>query len=77
MDEIDALAIPGIVSQYPNNHVSILRGQVWNDLLVLMGSGKNCIMLELILDCGIFTTIESGRGNLYQLSGQLHLRISR
>ena len=38
-----------------------------------MGNEKNRMMLELILDCGVFTAVECGKGNLYQLSGKLHV----
>ena len=61
--------VPGIVSHYPNSHVETLRGSIWNDVLSLLGKDGEQIMMDLLIDCGLFLTVSNGKGNLYQLSG--------
>lgn len=61
--------IYGIVSHYPNSHVSALKNETWTDVFGLLGKGGDWIMRDLVLDCGIFVLVDSGRGNYYQLSG--------
>ncbi|EEH04418.1 telomerase reverse transcriptase [Histoplasma capsulatum G186AR] len=61
--------IRGIVPQYPNKNVSILKNSPWTDVLDLLG--KNCeeIMLHLLLDCSIFIQVDEKNCIFYQLSG--------
>ena len=61
--------IPGIVSHYPNAHVNALKGSSWTEILGLLGQEGDSIMLDLILDCGVFLAGDEGLGNYYQLSG--------
>ena len=69
-DELCAVAgIPGIVSHYPNSNVSTLKSAIWNDALNLLGKESEQVMLDMIIQCGIFVKVESGKGNFYQLSG--------
>lgn len=63
-------SIPGVVSHYPNSHVSTLKDSVWADVLGLLGKEGERIMLDLILKFGIFVAVESGRENYYQLCGK-------
>lgn len=62
-------AIPGIYSLYPNQHVQILKEAPWPQLLVLLGNAGEEIMIDLLADCSLFTSVKSGHGNLFQLSG--------
>lgn len=62
-------AIPGLFSLYPNQHVQILKEDPWPQLLLLLGQSGERIMIDLLADCAIFTTIKVGKGNLFQLSG--------
>lgn len=62
-------AIPGVVSTYPNSHVIAMKALPWPRVLTLMGNEGEGVMIDLILDCGIYVSLESGRGNYYQLSG--------
>jgi len=41
----------------------------WPRVLTLLGKAGESLMLDLILDCGIFVPIESGHGSYHQLSG--------
>jgi telomerase reverse transcriptase len=41
----------------------------WQTLLDVLGKDGDKVMLDLILHCGIYLPIPSGRNNLYQLSG--------
>ena len=69
-DEQCAVAgIPGLTSHYPNNNVSILKSAGWMQIHGLLGKEGDRIMLDLILDCGIFIKVDSGQSNFYQLSG--------
>ena len=62
-------SIPGVVSHYPNEHVNNVKGALWADILRLLGKEGDKTMLDLILNTGLFVTVNNGKGNLYQLSG--------
>ena len=62
-------AIPGVVSAYPNSHVTNMKSSPWPRVLGVLGKEGEKIMIDLLLDCGIFTAIESSRGSYHQLSG--------
>ena len=68
-DHFTLAGIPGLVSHYPNSHVNKVKGALWGELLRIMGKDGEEIMLDLILDCGIFLAVEKGNSNYYQLSG--------
>ncbi|KUJ22915.1 uncharacterized protein LY89DRAFT_313971 [Mollisia scopiformis] len=63
-------AIPGIVSTYPNVHVTSMKAWPWPQFLALFGRQGEKMMIDLILDCGIFVPVENAHGSYYQLSGQ-------
>lgn len=70
-EEHDAMAsIPGVVSHYPNSHVSTLKSAIWADAYNLLGKEGDRIMLDMILNCGVFVGIKSGKDNFYQLCGK-------
>ena len=71
--EYSALSgIPGIVPQYPNRNVSLLKNHLWTQVLRLLGRNAEEIMLHLLLDCGLFVPVSGGKGRtIYQLSGML------
>jgi len=62
-------AIPGVISTYPNSHVTSIKASPWPQVLALMGKEGERMMIDLILDCGVFLPVRSGRGSYYQLSG--------
>ncbi|OWP01965.1 telomerase reverse transcriptase [Marssonina coronariae] len=64
-----AATIPGVISTYPNSHVTSMKAQPWTQVLILMGKEGERAMIDLILDCGVFLAIESGHGTFHQLSG--------
>lgn len=66
--------IPGVVSHYPNSHVSTLKNNLWADVLGLLGMEGERIMIDLILKFGIFVAVESGKENYYQLCGKCQSR---
>ena len=68
-DQCAIAGIPGLVSYYPNGNVDLLKGSAWTGILSLLGQEGDQIMLELLLDCGIYMAIDQGQGNYYQLSG--------
>lgn len=63
--------IPGIVIQFPNQNVQTLKEPPWADVLGLLGSSGEEIMMRLLFDCGLFTAINAKEGVFYQLSGAL------
>jgi telomerase reverse transcriptase len=72
-DENITFAIPGVISAYPNSHVTSIKAAPWPQVLALMGKEGERVMIDLILDCGIFLPVKNGRGNYHQLSGRLRL----
>ena len=64
-------SIPGLFSLFPNHHAETLKKTPWPELLVLLGKAGEQIMIDLLLDCGIFTSVSAGTGNMWQLSGRL------
>lgn len=69
-DHCAVAGIPGIISHFPNTNVSNLKDANWAMILSLLGKEGDRIMLDLVLDCGIFVAVTEGRGNFYQLSGE-------
>ena len=65
------VGIPGILAQCPNDHVAALKGSQWSEVRDLLGKEGERIMLSLVLDCGIFVGVSSGKDNFCQLSGKL------
>ena len=61
--------IPGVVIQFPNENVRILKESPWADILGLLGQSGDEAMLRLLFDCGIFAPVDAQRGIYYQLSG--------
>ncbi|KAM3066909.1 Telomerase reverse transcriptase [Clarireedia jacksonii] len=68
-DENFSTTIPGVNLTYPNSHVTSIKGWPWPQILGLLGKAGERIMVDLILDCGIFLPIENGNGSYHQLSG--------
>jgi telomerase reverse transcriptase len=62
--------IPGIVSQFPNQNVRTLKEGAWTEVLDLLGSCGDEIMMQLLFDCGVFAAINARKGIYYQLSGE-------
>ncbi|KAL5321239.1 hypothetical protein ACEPPN_012053 [Leptodophora sp. 'Broadleaf-Isolate-01'] len=62
-------SIPGVVSTYPNSHVTEMKARPWPQVLLLMGKEGERAMIDLILDCGVFLAVEKGHGTFNQLSG--------
>ena len=69
-DQCAIAGIPGLVSYYPNSNVDLLKGAAWTGVLNLLGKEGDQIMLDILLDCGLFVAIDEGQGNYYQLSGR-------
>jgi telomerase reverse transcriptase len=61
--------IPGVFAVYVNNHVWALKEEPWPQLLLLLGKAGERMMLDLLLDCAIFSRVTAGRDNYHQLSG--------
>jgi telomerase reverse transcriptase len=48
----------------------MIKSAPWPQILALMGKEGQRMMIDLILDCGIFVAVEIGHGNYFQLSGK-------
>lgn len=57
-------------SIFPNSHVTAMKAWPWPHVLALLGKVGERVMVDLIVDCGIFPEIENTNGNYYQLSGE-------
>jgi telomerase reverse transcriptase len=68
-DQPVAAGIRGLSCLYPNSHVTTLKSSAWRDLLQLLGRDGEKVMLDLILESGIFARVDVGKENYYQLSG--------
>ncbi|KAJ5841227.1 Telomere reverse transcriptase [Penicillium rubens] len=66
---VQQTSIPGIVSQFPNQNVQVLKDGAWAEVLDLLGSNGEEIMMQLLFDCGVFAAINARKGIYYQLSG--------
>jgi telomerase reverse transcriptase len=65
--------IPGIVSRYPNGHVSTFKNETWAQIFALLGRKGNQVMLDMILGSAIFVSVETGNQNYYQLCGRSYV----
>ncbi|KIW30624.1 uncharacterized protein PV07_06357 [Cladophialophora immunda] len=61
--------LPGIIRKHPNENLLTLKSSPWSDVLSLLGVDGEVIFASLLLDCGVFTRVASGRDNYFQLSG--------
>ena len=68
-DHCAVAGIPGIVPHYPNTNVNVLKASPWTEILGLLGTEGDSIMIDLFLDCGVFVAGNENLGNYYQLSG--------
>ncbi|KAE8444198.1 hypothetical protein EG329_000795 [Mollisiaceae sp. DMI_Dod_QoI] len=68
--ELATSAIPGVASIYLNDHVTSMKAWPWPQVLALFGKQGERMMIDLILDCGIFIPVENAYGSYHQLSGQ-------
>ena len=66
-----ACSIPGLVARFPNQNVVALKQAPWTDVLGLLGCNGDEIMLRLLLDCGVFVSIDTWKGIYNQVSGML------
>ena len=69
--------VHGVTSNYPNSLVNTLKNDPWTNVLDLLGKDGEPIMLDILLDCAIFVGVQSGKGNLYQLSGTSRFELSK
>lgn len=65
-------SIPSLAIQFPNQNVRTLKSAPWVDILGLLGSNGEEIMICLLLDCGIFVSVNARKGIYYQLSGMFY-----
>jgi telomerase reverse transcriptase len=62
--------IPGVVLEHPNSHVILMKAWPWPQVLAMLGNQGEKIMIDLVLDTGIFLAISGGMGTYHQLSGE-------
>lgn len=54
---------------FRNQYVDLLKSSPWPELLRLLGMGGEGIMIDLLVDCALFTRVENSRENYYQICG--------
>lgn len=52
----------------PNAHVETVKSARWAAVLCLLGEGGDKVMMDLLLDCGLFCA--EADGNVFQVSGK-------
>lgn len=62
-------AVRRLVPVYPNKHFNELKVDPWPQVLGLLGKGGDRVMIDLLVDCGIFLAAVNGRGNYFQICG--------
>lgn len=62
-------SIPGIYVLHPNPQVETVKQAPWPQLLKLLGRSGSHIMMDLLRDCAVFTSLARGSGNYRQISG--------
>ncbi|KFY15261.1 hypothetical protein V491_05723 [Pseudogymnoascus sp. VKM F-3775] len=65
-------AIRRLVPVYPNKNYSELKLDPWPQVLGLLGKGGDRVMIDLLVDCGIFLAAANGRGNYFQICDVLN-----
>ncbi|KAH7171136.1 hypothetical protein EDB81DRAFT_877138 [Dactylonectria macrodidyma] len=63
------VVIPGLFSLYPNSNVKAIKEAPWPQLLVLLGRSGEKMMIDLLVDCAIYVTVQAGIHNYEQRSG--------
>ncbi|KAL5345486.1 Telomerase reverse transcriptase [Pseudogymnoascus australis] len=71
-DSAPLSAIRRMVPVYPNKHYNELKVDPWPQVLGLLGKGGDRVMIDLLVDCGIFLAVVNGRGNYYVLNRYSH-----
>jgi hypothetical protein len=62
-------AVRRLVPVFPNKHFDELKLDPWPQVLGLLGKGGDRVMIDLLVDCGIFLAAGNGRGNYFQICG--------
>ncbi|KAI1262968.1 hypothetical protein F5Y18DRAFT_138184 [Xylariaceae sp. FL1019] len=60
----------GLRSIRSNPYVEALQQTPWPELLALLGDSGDRIMIDLLLDCAVFLTIDAHTNNVCQVSGK-------
>lgn len=61
----------GLRAVRANPYVESLQQSPWPQLLALLGESGERIMIDLLLDCAIFVSVDAGASNVCQISGRL------
>lgn len=64
-------SIPGLATVCTNEHAESIRGLAWHAILRLLGDGGENVLIDLLLNCGLFVPCDAAQGVYYQLSGAL------
>ncbi|RYC63893.1 hypothetical protein CHU98_g2326 [Xylaria longipes] len=58
-------AFPSLRVAYYNRRVQIVKEEPWPQLFLLLGKEGRHIIIDLLLDCFIFTAVRAGKDNFY------------
>lgn len=61
--------IPGVVQLHPNDNLAQVKTPAWHTIFAALGGDGESILTSLLLDCGLFSALDSGANNYYQVSG--------
>lgn len=61
---------PGIIQCHPSENLRQLKSEAWNRIFAALGAAGESIAASLFLDCGLFSSLDDGKDNYYQVSGQ-------
>lgn len=61
---------PGLVSSGYSENAATLRNAEWHDIANLLGAHGYPIMLDLLLNCGLFAPVDRKSSVVTQISGE-------
>lgn len=64
-------SIPGLASAHSNEYAERLRSPAWNIILGLAGDGGEDLIVDLLLNCGLYAQVEKSQGIYYQICGKI------
>jgi telomerase reverse transcriptase len=65
-----ATIVPGIGQVHPNDNLSLLKSAPWQMIFAVLGADGHSIFSGLLLDCGLFSSLDDRAANYYQVSGR-------
>lgn len=61
--------VRGVMQLHPSDNLAQFKTTSWYKIFAALGVDGECILTSLLLDCGVYTALDSGAINHYQVSG--------